>query len=264
MSNNLYSLRSEEQKEYYNQTAQHYDQWHLAPPSAKVVDAWNFKNLQNFLPPQKIGKTLDLGCGTGRLSNNLLSISQEVYGVDFSAEVLKIAQKKYPTLRLSCAEVVNLPYENDYFDLVVINGSLHHFFALAETLKEAHRVLKTNGYLVLLGEPNKNFLQWYNPFFYGWVLNRVVNKILTIWRPGKNKQELIEPRAESYRPRQLKKYLATAGFKIVSFYSYDYWARSNNQWWLKIYPHYLNFEHRSLAKVFPFLGSALQLMASKK
>src|SRR3989344_4116665 len=100
MTTDLYSQKSEVQKQYYNKTAKQYDDWHINPPSAKVVDAWNFSNLKKFLKDKHIGKSLELGCGTGRLANSLFQISDEVYGVDLSEAVLKIAKEKYPNLKL--------------------------------------------------------------------------------------------------------------------------------------------------------------------
>ena len=127
MNPEIYTEKSKIQKKYYNETAEKYDQWHIDPPSAKIVDLWNFTNLKLFLKNKRLNKSLELGCGTGRLANSLFQISDEVYGVDLSQEVLKIAKQKFPKLNLECSEVVNLPYQNNYFDMVIINGSLHHF-----------------------------------------------------------------------------------------------------------------------------------------
>ena len=193
MTTDLYSQKSEVQKQYYNKTAKQYDDWHINPPSAKVVDAWNFSNLKKFLKDRHIGKSLELGCGTGRLANSLFQISAEVYGVDLSEAVLKIAQEKYPKLKLQCSEVVNLPYPDNYFDLVIINGSLHHFFAVEKTFQEAYRVLKSGGAFVLLGEPSSQFLRPYNPFFYIWVINRITSKFLGLFKKVSSVNELIEP-----------------------------------------------------------------------
>lgn len=263
--NNQYSEKSKEQREYYDRTASDYDQWHVETASAKVVDAWNFKNLKKFLNNKKIDKVLDLGCGTGRLSNNLLQIANEVYGVDQSEEVLKIARKKYPNLKLECSEVVNLPYPDNFFDMVIINGSLHHFFAVEKTFTETHRVLKSGGSFIMLGEPNAVFLKFYNPFFYLWVINRIFSKIFYLFKKEKPvPSHLIEPDAESYIPIQLKDQLVRANFQIVSFYTYDYFARSENKFWLKIYFWYLNLENKTLTKFFPYLGAAIQSFTIKK
>jgi len=271
MKDNSYTEKSKIQKNYYNKTAAKYDEWHIDPPSAKIVDAWNFINLKKFLNntlltgrQEHIHKSLELGCGTGRLSNSLFQIADEVYGVDLSEEVLKIAKQKYPKLKLTCSAVTNLPYPDNYFDMVIINGSLHHFFAVAKTFAEARRVLKTGGVFVLLGEPNSEFLKPYNPFFYSWAINRVIAKLFSFWRVNKGSQELIEPDAESYKPWVLKRQLVEAGFDIKGFYTYDYFVRSNNKWLLKFYKPYLNFEHKILAKIFPYLGLAIQAFSIKK
>ena len=264
MKSDIYQKKSQEQRDYYNQTAQSYDQWHVETPSAKIVDAWNFANLKKFLGNRKINKTLELGSGTGRLANSLLTISQEVYGVDQSEEVLKIARQKYPQLKLDCAEVVNLPYQDDYFDLVIINGSLHHFFAVQKTLEEARRVLKKDGAFVLLGEPSSQFLKFYNPFFYFWLLNRILAKIFSLFNKKNTSNEEIEPEAEAYAPWKLRKQLIQAGFLVKDFYTYDYFKRSDNSFLLKFYSYYLKLENKTLVKIFPYLGQAIQVFAIKK
>ncbi len=259
MSEESYRLQSQKQKDYYNQTAKNYDQWHVNTGSAAVVDAWNFSNLKKFLGNKKIDRCLDIACGTGRLSNNLLQISHEVYGVDQSQAVLEIAKTKYPQLKLVCAEVVKLPYEDNFFDLVLINGSLHHFFAVKETLTEAKRVLKPGGYFVLLGEPSSLYHKFYNPFFYLWLLDRLVTKIFSLAK----KNEEIEPEAESYYPPQLKQQFLDSGFIVHQFYTYDFLPRHEAKISLKIYRWYLPIEHKVLAKICPFWGAAIQIFAQK-
>lgn len=248
--------KSQEQADYYNRTAKAYDKWHIETNSAKVIDAWNFANLKKFISNTKINKILDLGCGTGRLSNSLLQISDQVYGVDVSEEVLKIAKTKYPQLKLTKSEVTNLPYQDNYFDLIIINGSLHHFFAVEDTLKEVHRVLRAGGLFVLLGEPNKKYFKLYNPFFYCWALSRIFIKIANLFRATKSiVPELIEPEAENYSPAKLKKQIIQAGFDVKEFYTYDYFHRFANC---------LKFEHKIIAKIFKHLGAAIQCFSVKK
>ncbi|PWB38225.1 MAG: hypothetical protein C3F02_04435 [Parcubacteria group bacterium] len=263
-SHDLYPEKSRVQKNYYDQTAKNYDRWHIEPASAKIVDGWNFSNLKKFIGARKIFRALDLGCGTGRLANSLLSITAEVYGLDFSKEVIKIAQQKYPALKLTCGQVVDLPYDNDIFDLVVINGSLHHFFAVERTLKESRRVLKPGGFFVLLGEPNSQFLKLSNIFFYIWLLNRIVVNIISFFKINKSLAEDIEPEAESYVPARLREIIEAVGFKVVKFYTYDYLTRSESKWWLKHYRAYLDWEHKNISLIVKNRGAAIQCFAIKK
>lgn len=260
---NLYLSKSREQKEYYNKTAADYNHWHVETSSARIVDAWNFQNLQDFIGTNKIVRALDLGCGTGRLAQKLSSLAEEVYGLDYSEEVLKIAAAKYPQLKLTCGQVVDLPYADNFFDLVVINGSLHHFFAVKETIQEVYRVLKPGGYFALLGEPNKNFLKINNPFFYIWFLDRVFIKIFSFLKIIKINPEEIEPEAEAYRPAELLEAIYYAGFKVNKFYTYDYLPRWEQKWWIQQYPRYLKWENRYLGKIFRYKGLAIQAFVRK-
>lgn len=253
------------QREYYDRTAQNYDKWHIQPVSAQIVDAWNFQNLKNYLNNKPLNRILDLGCGTGRLSEKLLSLSDNVYGVDASREVLKIAREKHPHLKLAFAEAIDLPYENDFFDLVVINGSLHHFFAMEQTFQEVERVLAPGGVFALLGEPNSNFNMWWNPFKYKFLAYRFLIVLINIFR--KNKEvinEPIEPDAESFTIKQITDTLRKYNSEKINSYTYDYLPRMENKLWLKIYPYYLKFEHQSITKILPSLGSAIQCFGSKK
>jgi len=250
------------QQDYYNNTADKYDGWHVDVPSALVVNQWNLDNLKKFLGEQKITKCLDLGCGSGRLSADLLKLSAEVYGLDASEALLAIATKKYPELKLTLGEVTKLPYEDNFFDLVVVNGAFHHFFALKETCIEIERVLKPAGVLAVLGEPNKN----YNPrniFWYGFIAYMVWRKILSLVS-RRHSTEVIEPDAEAFEPLKMKKVLSDSGLQVEKFYTYDYGPRLNNNFWLKHYHRILKLEHKTLAKWAPLKGSAIQTFCRKK
>lgn len=260
-----YQEKKQIQQDYYNSTAEKYDAWHTETESAKIVDQWNFENLQKFLDNKKVDKCLDVACGTGRLSAKLLQVADQVYGVDLSEEVLKIAKNKYPQINFSLGESVDLPYEDNFFDLVIINGSLHHFFATEKTFSEAFRVLKSGGKFVVLGEPNKNYGVLWNPFFYVWFLFRLLTRILNIFVKQKTVQtELIEPEAESFVPAELKASLLKVGFEIKSIYTYDYLPRNESKLFLRYYASYLAWERKSLSKICPNLGSAIQFLAIKK
>lgn len=73
-------------------------------------------------------RVLDMPCGAGRLTRELLSYGKEFYGVDYSAEQLKICKAQYPEENLqvvqgSCFE---LPFEDDFFDLAFSVRLSHH------------------------------------------------------------------------------------------------------------------------------------------
>lgn len=265
MHENNYEEKKAIQKEYYNRTAEKYDHWHTETASAQVVDAWNFTNLKRFIKKEKVDICLDIASGTGRLSEKLLAVSHKVCGVDLSEEVLRIAQNKYPQIEFKIGEAVNLPYEENYFDLVIINGSLHHFFAMEKTFAESYRVLKPGGHFVVLGEPNANYHKWHNPFFYLWIASRLlINALLSILSTKTVfHKEQIEPDAEVFEPKKMRQALKDVEFEIEAFYTYDYVPRLEAGWFVKRYYKYLNWERATLSEFLPDLGAAIQFSAKK-
>jgi ubiquinone/menaquinone biosynthesis C-methylase UbiE len=74
--------------------------------------------LLNTLPPES--KVMDLACGTGRISEFLLSKGYKVWGIDISSEMLRVAKGKLSSFENSSnfqqADAENLPFENKFFD----------------------------------------------------------------------------------------------------------------------------------------------------
>jgi tRNA (uracil-5-)-methyltransferase TRM9 len=88
----------------------------------------------------KRGKLLNLGCGHGA---DFLPFKKgfELYGVDFSAEMLKFAVK------LTLADVKKLPYPDETFDWAISVATYHHLRSKEQraALSELRRVLKPGG-----------------------------------------------------------------------------------------------------------------------
>lgn len=102
--------------------------------AAETYDKIRFKNLKGRLADKKekkiIGKllsdlpegrlVLDLACGTGRITEFLLSKGYRAWGVDISQEMLKVAQKRLSSFGESVnfrqADAEDLPFEDKFFD----------------------------------------------------------------------------------------------------------------------------------------------------
>ncbi len=111
--------------------------------------------VEKFLKNKK-GKVLDLGCGSGR--NMILNKNAEYYGVDFSEEMLKHAEKNAKNKNIKAiflkADIGNekLPFENDFFDAGVFISTLHSIDKSKKrlkALKELHRVMKENSETII-------------------------------------------------------------------------------------------------------------------
>ena len=97
------------------------------------------------------GRLLNIGCAHGP---DFLPFKQsfDLYGVDFSTEMLKFAQKysqKFNfTVNLSLADASHLPYPDEAFDWAISVATYHHIKGKEErqaALSELRRVLKPGG-----------------------------------------------------------------------------------------------------------------------
>lgn len=99
-------------------------------------------------------KVLEVGCGTGSLSIlSKLAVGEggEVEGIDIAPKMISNAQQKArkANLRINfkIASVNELPYPDNYFDLVISSLMFHHLPVQVkkEGLEEIYRVLKKEG-----------------------------------------------------------------------------------------------------------------------
>ena len=113
--------------------------------SAKSYDRL-FSELNKSLDDrkQKI-KMLDLGCGTGTFTKKMTLLNSEVYACDISPKSIEKASNLYPKINFSVQDIEKLTFENNFFDVVVFSGVLHHFDNLDTPLNEAKRILKPDG-----------------------------------------------------------------------------------------------------------------------
>ncbi|WP_017318718.1 bifunctional demethylmenaquinone methyltransferase/2-methoxy-6-polyprenyl-1,4-benzoquinol methylase UbiE [Mastigocladopsis repens] len=120
--------------------------------------------------------SLDLCCGSGDLSFRLarrVGRTGQVYGVDFSAQLLEIAKKRsqsqypQPSITWVEADVLDLPFEDNKFDAATMGYGLRNVTDIPRCLKELHRVLKAGAKAAILdfhrpSSPQKRaFQQWY-------------------------------------------------------------------------------------------------------
>src|ERR1700730_4727237 len=104
-------------------------------------------------------RVLDIGCGTGSLAILIKRMhpEAEVVGIDPDPSALAVAERKAKRARLSVefdrGFADHMPYADASFDRVFSSFMFHHLAAdeKTATLGEIRRVLKTGGWLELLG-----------------------------------------------------------------------------------------------------------------
>jgi len=101
----------------------------------------------------KKGRVLDVGTGPGFVPIEIAKTNPdlEVIGVDISREMIRIAKKNAQKERIHVEfkqmSAYDLKFEDEYFDLVISVGAIHHFNKPLDFFNEAFRVLKRNGEL---------------------------------------------------------------------------------------------------------------------
>lgn len=105
--------------------------------------------------PARIGRLLDIGCGTGGLLERLAGRIEEGLGVDASRDMLALARTRLAERGLSRiavrqADMYRLPIADSAFDAVTLQMVLHYAEDPAVALAEAARVLKPGGIMVIV------------------------------------------------------------------------------------------------------------------
>jgi ubiquinone/menaquinone biosynthesis C-methylase UbiE len=100
----------------------------------------------------KVSKLLELGCGSGSVTEYFMK-NYETIGIDLSENMIKIAQKNYPSGNFIQVDMRNLPDSfSDIFDAVVSTGrSFTHLTTNNDCLnccKSVFKVLKPGGIFI--------------------------------------------------------------------------------------------------------------------
>ena len=109
----------------------------------------------NFDNVYKGKNILEGGCGTGRESMYLALKEAKLTAIDITDKSLDIAEKqsqKYNfknKISFTKASVLDLPFENNTFDIVISSGVIHHTADPNKAFSELARVLKKDGILIL-------------------------------------------------------------------------------------------------------------------
>ena len=126
---------------------------------ASEEEMYNIPQRKEYLLAQ-IGRgkrVLDVGCLGGKLSREIISAGNEVWGVEINPTAAEVARKR--GVRVKVADVEQgLPFDDAAFDVVHAGEVLEHLYDTKAFFAECRRVLKTGGVL-LFTTPNLNSLE---------------------------------------------------------------------------------------------------------
>jgi SAM-dependent methyltransferase len=99
------------------------------------------------LVPEPGDRTLDVGCGEGRVGRTLLRLGHRIMSVDAAPTMARLAATHSVPQAVSVADAVRLPFRDRFFDCVTAYMSLHDMDDVSGAVAEIARVLSPGGYL---------------------------------------------------------------------------------------------------------------------
>jgi len=119
-----------------------------------------------------VKRALDVGCGLGFPLLELamrLGPEAKVYGIDPWKEAIERARMKAHVMGIGNVEIYegiaeNLPFEDDFFDLVVSNNGINNVLDLPKALKEIGRVSKAGAQFVATMNTDGTMIEFYDVF----------------------------------------------------------------------------------------------------
>jgi SAM-dependent methyltransferase len=106
---------------------------------------WHYRAAFFELLPAPGGRTLEIGCGEGRVARDLSNRGHRVVGLDAVPALVEAARELDPKGEYRVGDAADLPFAEESFDLVVAYNSLMDMDDMDGALRELHRVLRPGG-----------------------------------------------------------------------------------------------------------------------
>ena len=124
------------------------NQWNSALYESKHSFVWRYAaDLLELLSPQSDERILDLGCGTGQLTQEITAQGAIAIGIDKAPTMIEQARKNYSDLQFEIADAINFHFEEP-FDAVFSNATLHWINQPEQAIACIWKALKPGGRFV--------------------------------------------------------------------------------------------------------------------
>ncbi len=152
--------------------------------------------VQITTPYARNARVLELGCGTGLILSRIAEVAREAVGIDLSEGMAERAKER--GLNVHIGSVCELPFEDDRFDLTYSFKVLAHVPDIGEAVREAARVTRPGGHLLL---------EFYNPWSFRYLAKKAAGPqriaddrteadISTRWDSPRDIPKLLPPNVE--------------------------------------------------------------------
>ena len=177
--------------------------------------AWR-RVVTSIIAPKPGMKILDIAAGTGASSRPLVDKGAEVTALDFSQGMIEQGRKQNKNIKFVQGDALKLPFEENSFDVTTISFGLRNTSSTEIALKEALRVTKDSGRIVVA-----EFSHPVNPIFKKIYLNYLMKALPVIVKKISKNPDAYIYLAESIRAwpdqAELASIMRDSGFKSVAW-----------------------------------------------
>jgi ubiquinone/menaquinone biosynthesis C-methylase UbiE len=139
---------------------------------SKIADTYNRRYNENYLVNiekeiKKIISTnnyksiLEAGCGTGRWLSSLEGDDKNIFGLDYSFDMMKIPKRNKLSFNFVNADAVQFPFKDNFFNLIFCVNAIHHFPDKGKFIEECKRTLTSKGTIAVFGVDPHIDKDWY-------------------------------------------------------------------------------------------------------
>lgn len=218
--------------------------WNWSSPAGRLRWQRRVDMFTDFLGNEN-KKVLEIGCGTGFFTSQLVLTNNQITAIDISSNLLELAKKRtnYPNVVFKKEDAHKTSFDSNSFDFIVGSSALHHL-ETGTALKEFFRLLKPGG-KIMFTEPN------------------MLNPQIAIQKNIPIIKKLVgdSPDETAFIRWSLKKMLIRYGFRDISIKNFDFMHPATPRFLLK----YINGVLITMEEI-PFLkeiSGSLVIKASK-
>ena len=177
--------------------------------------AWR-RAVTSIIAPKPGMKILDIAAGTGSSSRPLVDKGAVVTALDFSQGMIEQGRKQNKNINFVQGDALKLPFEDNSFEVTTISFGLRNTSSTEIALKEALRVTKDGGRIVVA-----EFSHPVNPIFKKIYLNYLMKALPVIVKKISKNPDAYIYLAESIRAwpdqAELASIMRDSGFKSVAW-----------------------------------------------
>lgn len=198
-------------REQFDKSSQQYLSKYLT--KEKIRETKRIINLVDS--KKKYQNVLDIGCGPGTITEDLLDISEQVSGIDISEEMVEAARDRFKETKFKSrttfevGDAENLKFPDQFFDVIFCLGVLRYLDSWEKCLREIYRVLKPDGIVIV------TFYYRFSPHWFSMVFfYRPLLPIISLVKRKSMKELKSKYRAEPlpFSYKKFKHVFADVGF----------------------------------------------------